>query len=344
MFARPFFETMRGEMKPRFFLGIDAGGTKTHAAIADHAGRIVGFGRAGSANWESNGLDATRAALAAAVDGALRAARLRRTDVCAVGCGITSFDWPEDEARLRPLLEALGIAAPIAMVNDAEIALFAGATDGIGVVVIAGTGTVCAGRNHRSESARTLGLGTGWGDFGGAWDIVGAATCAMMHAHYGRGPATLLTARIPTACGFGDVLAFAQRATREGIEALDGVLAPVVFATAAEGDEIARAILVHAGEELGENAVALARRLDFRDENFGVVLAGGLFRAEFPRLRETLAQRVRAYFPHAQIVTLQAPPVIGGVLLAMQTVGEKPSADMRRQLAQDALSAVSENT
>ena len=47
-----------------YFLGVDIGGTKSHALIADAAGRAVGFGEAGAGNWEDVGYDGMRATLA----------------------------------------------------------------------------------------------------------------------------------------------------------------------------------------------------------------------------------------------------------------------------------------
>ena len=39
----------------RYFLGIDVGGSKTHALIADEQGRACGFGKAGPGNQRLNG-------------------------------------------------------------------------------------------------------------------------------------------------------------------------------------------------------------------------------------------------------------------------------------------------
>ena len=68
-------------------LGIDGGGTKTHAVIADADGAVRGFATSGPANWEVVGLrgageslrEATRRALqaAGAESGDLSGGRLR---------------------------------------------------------------------------------------------------------------------------------------------------------------------------------------------------------------------------------------------------------------------------
>ena len=48
----------------RYFLGVDIGGTKSHALIADENGQVVGFGRAGAGNWEAVGYDGLQQVLA----------------------------------------------------------------------------------------------------------------------------------------------------------------------------------------------------------------------------------------------------------------------------------------
>ena len=36
-----------------YYLGVDVGGTKTHALIADEAGQALGFATGGPGNWEA---------------------------------------------------------------------------------------------------------------------------------------------------------------------------------------------------------------------------------------------------------------------------------------------------
>jgi len=57
-------------------LGVDGGGSKTHAMVADERGETLGFASSGRSNWEDAGLGGARAALEAAITGALAAAGL----------------------------------------------------------------------------------------------------------------------------------------------------------------------------------------------------------------------------------------------------------------------------
>src|SRR6266508_2532822 len=218
----------------RYYLGVDAGGTKTHALIADQTGRIHGAGRAGTGNWESVGLDGALHSLSQALDGALSSAGLQKADVCAAGYGLAGMDWPSDEPRLLPVLQQLELPGPRVLVNDAYVALRAGSDAGYGIAVISGTGVTIVGHNRAGEHFRTFALGGEWGDFGSSYDVVALAT--------------RLTERLLEHYHARDTLDLVERITRGQAAPPNGRLAPLVFATAAAGDEVARAVLIEAGQ------------------------------------------------------------------------------------------------
>ena len=320
------------------FLGVDAGGTKTHALVADESGEVLGVGRAGTGNWEGVGLDGALAALRQAVGEALAAARTSPQEVTAAGYGLAGLDWPSDEARLRPLVEELGLSGPAVLVNDTFVALRAGAREPWGVVIVAGTGTTVAGRNRRGEMARTLGLGYPFDDWGSAPDLAQAALHAVARAYTGRGPATALSDRLVRLVGAADVADLLEGVSRWRYN-LFPLVADVVQALMEEadgGDGPAREIVLRAGRELGGGAVVVIRRLGMEDEEFDLVLAGGLFRSASPLLLDTLRRTVQAVAPGARPVRLDVPPVVGGVLLAMDAVGWAVTPEVRRRLEEGA--------
>jgi N-acetylglucosamine kinase-like BadF-type ATPase len=320
------------------FVGVDAGGTKTHALVADESGEVLGVGRAGTGNWEGVGLDGALAALRQAVGEALSAARTSPREVTAAGYGLAGLDWPSDEARLRPLVEELGLSGPSVLVNDTFVALRAGAREPWGVVIVAGTGTTVAGRNRRGEMARTPGLGYPFDDWGSAPDLAQAALHAVARAYTGRGPATALSNRLVRLVGAADVADLLEGVSRWRYN-LFPLVADVVRALMEEadgGDDAAREIVLRAGRELGGGAVVVIRRLGMEDEEFDLVLAGGLFRSASPLLLDTLRGTVQAVAPGARPVRLDVPPVVGGVLLAMDAVGWAVTPEVRRRLEEGA--------
>jgi N-acetylglucosamine kinase-like BadF-type ATPase len=315
-----------------FYLGIDAGGTKTLALIVDEAGQVLGAGRAGSGNWESVGLEGALEAYAQALGDALSAAGLHVGDLAAAGYTLAGFDWPSDEGRLAPVVARLGVPGPYILMNDTAAALRAGTIDGVGVAVICGTGSTVAGCNRRGESFRTFGLGMLWGDYPGASGLVAAALGALGRAHFGSGPSTALEPAILAWYRAASVAELAEWASRGVITAPDAQLAPLVVEVAAQGDAVALEIVRAAGEQMGQNAAAVARRLELADEPFALVLAGGVFRSGSPALLAALETPVRAYAPRSHTVLLDVPPAIGSALLALDAAGVTLTPDARARL------------
>lgn len=317
------------------FLGIDSGGTKTHALLADESGAVLGFGHAGPGNWESVGLNGTYRALHEATREALAHVGATPADVTAAAYGMGGLDWPSDEERLRPVIERLGVGGPQVPVNDAFVALRAGAPWGI--AIIAGTGTTCAGRNHKGETARTLGLGWMFDDWGAAPDVAGACIQAIAQAYTGHGPNTSLTGRLVElfdARDNGDLLEKLSRG-QYNFRAQIAEIIQTLAEEACGGDAPAIKVSRRAGRELGERATTVIHRLRMQEETFDVVLAGGLFHTHNPVLLEALDETVRAIAPHAHLSPLEAPPVVGSVLLAMDTAGVEVPAEARRRLIEE---------
>jgi N-acetylglucosamine kinase-like BadF-type ATPase len=319
-----------------YYLGIDAGGTKTLALLADANGQVVGVGRSGTGNWESVGLEGAFLAYAEALDVALHAAGLRREQIAGAGYALAGMDWPSDKGRLTPLIERLALPGPHLLVNDTFAALRAGSTDDVGVAVICGTGSTIAGRNRAGQTFRTFGLGALWGEHQGASGLVWAAFRAMGRSYFGSGPHTSLAARMLAAHGATSVPELAERISRGEADWPGGRFAPLVLAEADAGDALAQAIVREAGAELGLNAAAVARRLELADVPFSLVLAGGVLATGNRLLVDALVEPVRAYAPLVEPVVLVAPPAVGSVLLAFDAAGVPLSAAARARLEREA--------
>ena len=75
-----------------------------------------------------------------------------------------------------------------------------------------------------------------------------------------------------------------------------------------------------AGVELGQMACAVIRQLGLENEGFDVVLIGSLFDWH-PLMAGTIGSTVHSLAADARLVRLEVPPVVGGVVLVMQTTG-----------------------
>jgi N-acetylglucosamine kinase-like BadF-type ATPase len=314
----------------RAVLGVDGGGSKTHALVADERGEVLGFASSGRSNWEDTGLEAAGAALAEATGGALAAAQVPPGALAATAFGLAGLDWDPDRPMLGALLDPLGLAGPRRLENDSFIALRAGASRPFGVVVIAGTGHVAAGRDPAGRTVRTLGLGPMYGDFGSATDVAEEAVRAVADAYTGRGPATSLSRLLPPLAGCASAEQLLQRLSR-GLVPLPEA-APLVLQEAEAGDPACRQIVLHAGASLGESAAVVARRLGLGGQRFELVMAGGLFRSRNRLLEGTLVDTLHREAPLAVPVHLTCKPVVGAALDALDLAGLPTDPEVRDRL------------
>jgi N-acetylglucosamine kinase-like BadF-type ATPase len=320
-------------------LGVEGDGAHTHAVVTDASGTMLGLGANDDpSDWDDVGIAAAAAALRSCVREALDAGGVIPGDVRASVFALAGVDFPVDEQRLAGIPEAMGISGRCRIENDAFAALRAGTDERFGVVVIAGNGSVVAGRNPQGDEFRSLGLGTVYGDFGSETDVSQAAVSAVAAAFTGRGPRTVLTERLCGFAGVGSVVEFLDGTARDRIDITS--FGPLVIAAAEEGDAVAGGLLALAGSELGGTAAHVVRTLGMQDVEFDLVLARSMFATDSSLLTEALEGCIRPVAPHARPKRLEAPPVIGSALLAVELAGEVPTPTARATLARDVGSAL----
>jgi len=257
-------------------LGIDAGGTKTVCLLADERGMIVSEGRGPGANLLAAGELGVEKVLHEVMETAIGDRAITPAAIC---LGIAGVDR-EDEARtVRAIMRRIGYKSRVLVVNDALIALVAGARDGPGVVIIAGTGSIAYGRNGAGDAARAGGWGHMIGDEGSGYWIGREALAAVMRAADGRGPATQLGGDILAHFAVDDEsrlprIVYDRDQPRMSVAALG----PIVERAAELGDAVATRILERAADELVLAAGSVASQLNMRGDLFTFFLAGGIFR------------------------------------------------------------------
>jgi N-acetylglucosamine kinase-like BadF-type ATPase len=302
-------------------IGVDGGATKTDAIVLGHDGRLLGSGRAGGSNWDGIGLERAVHEIELAIEEALAQAGAVRAEIAASAFALAGVDWPSDVARFDGVLSGLQLGGPRLVTNDAFAPLRAGITGHVGCVSSAGTGAVAAGRNDAGETARTMALG--FGELGGAGDIVERAIWACARMREASGPDTALTAAFCESLGVRDLDDLFESITRRGL-APGASLAPLVLDVAAGGDEVAQSLLAEQGRSLADEVLGVARRLRMLDRPFELVVAGSVHLAGSVSLDDAFAARVAGAAPRARIVPLREPSVMGAGKLALDLLEEAP--------------------
>jgi N-acetylglucosamine kinase len=295
-------------------LGIDAGGTKTVCLLADAEGRVVAEARGGGANLQSVGELEVEKVLYAAMEAALAGRDVAPAAIC---LGIAGVDRPADAETIRSIMHRVGYKARTLVVNDALVALEAGAADQPGVVIVAGTGSIAYGRNRSGQAARAGGWGYLIGDEGGGFWIGRSALASVVRQFDGRGPATQLTALVLQHMGLASPTELIHEIYYRDLHrrAIAG-LAALVHQAASQGDAVAAQILVRAGTELASAAASVIARLGMRGDAFPTVLAGGIFRG-VPALAKDVETRLSEIAPRSTVRPLEVEPAVGAVRLAL---------------------------
>jgi N-acetylglucosamine kinase-like BadF-type ATPase len=299
-------------------VGVDGGGSKTHAVILDADSAIVGEGLAGPSNPLRVGIANAAAAIREAIDSACATAHLRRTDLVAAEIGLAGARRKELTARMREALVGLGIGE-IIVVGDAEIALY-GATEGEpGLIVIAGTGSICCGINLRGKRVCAGGWGPIAGDEGGGAWIARRALRSIAHAVDGRGPATSLTAAASTYFHVSDPsdLSTAIYAPTITNERLAGFTKYVIEAAKTK-DSVAREILDEGGRELGLAAAAVIHNLKLDQDTFQVAYVGGVFDAAEELVLASVREEVKRVAPNAYLAPPRFSPAVAAARMARE--------------------------
>jgi N-acetylglucosamine kinase-like BadF-type ATPase len=307
----------------RYFLGVDVGGTKTHALVADESGQALGFATGGCGNWEGVGYDGLTRVLVDVTTRALKAANLSVGQLAGAGMGIGGFDWPSQREAHLEAIRPLGLNCPLEIVNDAALGILAGSLEGWGVSLVAGTGCNARGlsRDHQREG-RAIGGWSEWsGEYAGGYDIAARAMRAVTFEWLKRGPATALTQVFLEKTGARDPGDLVEGLYLRRYE-FDPSIVLAVFETARQGDEQALDVMRWAGQELAQIAIGVIRQLELQDEAFEVILIGSLHGGH-PLLDETLKENILKAAPRARLMRLAAPPVVGAVLLGMEQAGQE---------------------
>ncbi len=295
-------------------LGIDAGGTKTVCLLADARGLILAEGRGPGANLHAAGELAVEKVLHEVMEAALDGRTVMPDAIC---LGIAGVDRQDEASTITAVMRRIGYRSRVLVVNDALIALVAGARDAPGIVIISGTGSIAYGRNGRSEAARAGGWGHMIGDEGSGYWIGREALAAVMRAGDGRGPATELRAAVLAHFAITDESRLPRIVYDRDLPRMNvAALGPIVDRAAAQGDAVATRILESAADELVLAARSVATRLEMRGDAFTFYLAGSVFRV-VPWLATHVPVRLTEVAPRSTARILEEEPAAGAVWLAL---------------------------
>lgn len=322
------------------FVGVDAGGTRTRAVCISENGAILGTGQAGPANHTSGGWSQARRSISDAI---ACAASFRDGDtpviVTATFIGSAGLEHAGDEAEGRRLLDERIRSRLVRLDSDAYAAWAGAFRCRPGIVVIAGTGSMCLGIDADGKRVKVGGWGWRVGDEGSAYGIAVDAIRAALQTVDGRRDADALWYALRSfvlgTTEAGDDPETEVMAVRTWLydparyAAEIAAFAPRVDDAAATGCATATAILEHAGTELAAMVGSVSRQLRHAT-NLPVAVMGGVLRRSpvvAAAFRGALGcEGMGASFDPAY------EPEVGAALLAMQAARRPPGPDVLARL------------
>ncbi|MEK5238136.1 BadF/BadG/BcrA/BcrD ATPase family protein [Paenibacillus sp. FSL L8-0470] len=315
-----------------YYLGIDAGGSKTIAVITDESGTIVSSGMSGCGNHQVN-VELARTSITESVDQALQGARLSRSDIAFASFGLAGADREADYVILRPMIKALGFTN-YEIVCDTVIGLRAGTRQPYGVVLICGTGTNCLGISPEGQELQCGGFGYAFGDFGGGSELAVEVFRSVIRSWEGREERTLLTEAVLGTLGYDSVESLFHDYLDHGRH-IPVDLTKLLFPAADQGDRVALRILQQQGLELGLSARAVIEKLGMEEATLDVVLVGSVLTRNGGKY---MAPAITGQLTEGcTIRVLRMEPVGGAILRAMEksglTIADKVYEALEQQLS-----------
>ncbi|MFJ8826381.1 N-acetylglucosamine kinase [Streptomyces sp. NPDC102467] len=314
-------------------LAIDAGNSKTDVAVIAADGSVVGAARGGGFQPPKVGVDAAVDVLTEAVGRAFAQAGVEA--VGHVSACLANADLPVEEAELAHALRARdwSASASVDVRNDTFAVLRAGLLEDAeprGVAVVCGAGVNCAGMLPDGRTARFPAIGKISGDWGGGGGLADEALWFAARAEDGRGERTALMRTLPDHFGLASMYALIEALHLGHVSAARRhECAPVLFATAADGDPVARALVDRMADEVVAMSTVALRRLDLLDEEVPVLLGGSVLAARHPQLDSRIGELLAAQAPKATPRVVSERPVLGAGLLGLDAVGAPPRVHAR---------------
>jgi N-acetylglucosamine kinase-like BadF-type ATPase len=298
--------------------------------LCDASGQLIGKGLSGSTNPRSTPAAELGAHLLEAIQQA--SASVEASSIQAIHLGIAGGGDTASQAALAEIArKCIGTSqATITVGHDLEIALVGGlGGQQTGMVLVAGTGSACYGRDAQGSTAQC----GGWGDLvddagSGSWIGLRALQAAVRQAD-GRQAASALLPKVMGFLRIEDMGAFKARIHQVGLARSERAeIAPLILDLAQAGDGAATEILAEAIEELCALAAATHRQLQLPEPR--LLLAGGL--AENQHFYELLKKAHDVHIADATPTHPQLNSVAGAALLALEHAGVATSKDTIRNL------------
>jgi glucosamine kinase len=296
----------------KYFLALDAGGTKTDYLLADE-NAVLARVRTGSIKRMKTDASTAAANLDYALAELSSSSGVAMSAITCTCIGTAGEQVPLVAEWLREAF-AERVSGKLLLLGDVEIALDAAFPGQPGVLVLAGTGSNVAGRDASGNVTTAGGWGPALAEQGSGYKIGHEGLRAIFLAT-DEGRATLL---LPAVLSFWQMESLSQIVEYANQNPAPDFsrLTELVVASADEGDEIAAAVLKQEGEALGYLVRLVMRRLQKSAQNPSwlppIAFAGSIME-RVTKVRQALIESVRQEFPTIETRSGVVDPIMGAL-------------------------------
>jgi len=309
----------------QFIIGIDGGGTKTHAIIANSRDEILAEHFAGPTNFQIIGEERSAEIIVELIQSCCESADCKSTDVVSVVLGLTGAGRIAEQKRVAAVVQRYAKRQKITLKkliveSDARIALEGAFKGEPGIILIAGTGSIAFGKDAKGKIYRVGGWGRILGDEGSGYFLGRLGLSAVAHHLDERGKKTMLTSLIAKKYKLANQESIINAVYSNDFDIAS--VAPLVLEAASKKDEVCRMIVQHATLELAEHVRIISEKIEKASRSrikskIHLSFIGGLITND-TLLSELLHQYISSNLQHVEIIQPLASPAYGAVVIGMK--------------------------
>lgn len=298
----------------KYIVGMDGGGTKTAITIANLTGEVLKTFNAGAINYngqDQESIDNSFSEIFSTIN------EHESIENCVSMCiGAAGISNPMVKQLLENQVKRNGYTGKLVITGDHEIALYGATGENYGIILIAGTGSICYGKNQIGESHRTGGFGYLIDDEGSGYAIGRDILSAVVQAHDGRIENTVMTNMVFEHLkinSVSDIVKFVydKNTNKKDIAALSIIL-PIACS---QNDIAAITIANKCADELFKLVIPVVKNLDLC--NGKLALAGSILNKD-KFIQTKFKENVKSIYSNIKCIEPKYAASYGAVIMAQQ--------------------------
>jgi N-acetylglucosamine kinase-like BadF-type ATPase len=306
----------------KYLIGLDGGGTKTHAVITNLNGEKLYECNGGASNFLVQGTFTVSQTLLSIIQKCVDEISAQLIEVECVLLGTTGAGRRNDAEKLEndftSFLKEKNVSLKLFVVeSDARIALEGAFAGKPGSILIAGTGSIMFGKDAQGNVYRVGGFGRFLGDEGSGYMLGKKGLVAVSKNFDGRGEATLLTNLVKEKFGIETPEILITEIYKNNFDIAS--IAPLVIEAAQKGDAAALKIVEEETNELLLHIKTMYNKMN--EEALNVSFIGGLISSQ-NFYSNLFKKKIADQLPHVKVIEPIYPPAMGAVLMAKEKISK----------------------